>query len=43
MFRAKLIGTAMEVLAEVLDTMDIGTDGCLGEVVASQLLNHALT
>jgi len=32
MFRAKLIGTAMEVLAEVLDTMDIGTDGCLGEV-----------
>ena len=22
----------MEVLAEVLDTMDIGTDGCLGEV-----------
>ena len=32
MFRAKLIGTAIEVLAEVLDTMDIGTDGCLGEV-----------
>jgi hypothetical protein len=23
MFRAKLIGTAMEVLAEVLDTMDM--------------------
>jgi hypothetical protein len=39
----KLIGTAPEIPAEVLHAMDVGTDGCLGEVAALQLLNHQLT
>lgn len=32
----------MEVTAEVFNTVDIGTDGCFGEVAALQLLNHEL-
>jgi hypothetical protein len=40
---AKLVGPTMEIPAEMLYTMDIGTNGSLGEVAALQLLNHQLT
>jgi hypothetical protein len=33
----------MQVTAEVFNTVDIGTDGCFGEVAEVQLLNHELT
>ena len=36
------IGAAMEVLAEVFHTVDVGTDGGRGEVAALQLLSHEL-
>ena len=39
---AKLVGTAMEVPAEMLHAMNVGADGGLGEVAALQLLNHEL-
>ena len=42
-FRAKLIGRAPEVPAEVLNTVQVGADGCSGEVAAVQLLKHELT
>jgi len=42
MLRTKPIRTTMEVLAEVLDSMDVGTDRARGEV-ALQLFNHQLT
>src|SRR5271166_2095864 len=41
--RAKLIGPAAEVPAEVLHPVEVRADGCIGEVAASQLLQHALT
>jgi len=41
--RAKLIGRAVEVSAEVLDTMQVQADGRIGEVAAPQLLKHDLT
>jgi hypothetical protein len=31
------------VSAEVLHAMDVGTDGCLSEIAALQLLNQQLT
>ena len=40
--RTKLVGTAMKVLAEVLDSVNIRTDRGLGEVATLQLLNHEL-
>jgi hypothetical protein len=40
---AKPIGTTMRVLAEVLDSVDVGTDRRLGEVAAPQLLNFEIT
>jgi len=43
LFRAKLIGRTMEVLAEVLNTVQVGADGCIGEVAATQLIKHELT
>lgn len=36
----EMIGSAMEVLAEVLHAVNIGADGCLGELAAAQLLNR---
>src|SRR5664280_2513510 len=41
--RAKLIGPAAEVPAEVLHPVEVRADGCIGEVAASQLLKHDLT
>jgi hypothetical protein len=41
--RTKLIGPAMKVPAEVLNTVQVCADGCGGEVAAVQLLNHELT
>jgi hypothetical protein len=41
--RTKPIGTPTKVPAEMLHTMDVGTDRSLGEVAATQLLNHELT
>ena len=43
MFGTKLIRPPMKVLAEVLDSVDVRTDGGLGEVAAPQLLKHELT
>jgi hypothetical protein len=37
------VRTAVEVLAEVLNSVDIRTDRCLSEVAAVQFLNHELT
>jgi hypothetical protein len=37
------IRMAMKIPAEVLYAMNVGADGCLGEVAALQLLNHELT
>jgi hypothetical protein len=42
-FRAKLIGWAPEVPAEVGNTVQVRADGCIGEVAATQLLKHELT
>jgi hypothetical protein len=33
----------VEVLAEVRNTVQVGADGCIGEVAATQLLKHELT
>ena len=41
--RAKLIGRAPEVPAEVLNAVKVCADGCSGEVAALQLLKHELT
>jgi len=38
----KLIGLAMEVSAEMLNTVEVRANGCLGEVAAPQLLKHEL-
>ena len=43
MLGPKLIGTAMEVPAEVLDSVNVGADRGLGEVATLQLLNHEMT
>jgi hypothetical protein len=43
MFRAKLIGWTAKVPAEVGNTMQVGADGCFGEVPTLQLLKHELT
>lgn len=37
------IRMAMKTPAEVLYAMNVGVDGCLGEVSTLQLLNHELT
>src|ERR1700722_9615874 len=42
-FRAKLIGWAPEVSAEVRNTVQVGADGCFGKVATLQLLKHELT
>jgi hypothetical protein len=42
-FRPKLIGRTTEVPAEVRNTVQVGADGCIGEVAATQLLKHELT
>src|ERR1039457_2651476 len=42
-FRAKLIGRATKVPAEVCNTVQVAADGCFGEVAALQLLKHELT
>src|ERR1700733_3030741 len=42
-FRAKLIGRTAEVLAEMRHAVQVGADGCVGEVAAMQLLKHELT
>jgi hypothetical protein len=42
-FGPELIGTAMEVPAEMLDSVNVGADRGLGEVATLQLLNHELT
>src|ERR1035437_1491866 len=42
-FRAKLIGRAAKVPAEVRNTVQVAADGCRGEVAALQLLKHELT
>jgi len=42
-FRAKLIGRAAKVTAEVLNTVQVCADGGSGEVAAMQLLKHELT
>src|ERR1700692_4314890 len=39
-FRAKLIGRATKVPAEVCNTVQVAADGCRGEVAALQLLKH---
>jgi hypothetical protein len=41
--RAKLIGPAPEISAEVLNTVQVCADGGIGEVAAMQLLKHELT
>jgi hypothetical protein len=41
--RIKLIGPAPEISTEVLNTVQVGADGCIGEVAAMQLLKHELT
>jgi len=41
-FRAKLIGWTAKVSAEMLNTVQVGADGCGGEVAALQLLKHEL-
>ncbi len=41
--RAKLVGPAMKVSAEVLNTVQVCADGGSGEVATMQLLNHELT
>ena len=43
MLRTKPIRTTMKVLAEVLDSMDVGADSARGKVAALQLLDHELT
>ncbi len=43
LFRAKLIGPAMKVAAEVLNTVQVCADGSSGEVAPMQLLKHELT
>jgi hypothetical protein len=40
---AELIRSAMEVSTEVLDTVQVCTDGCLAKVAATQLFKHELT
>jgi hypothetical protein len=40
---SKPIRTTMKVLAEVLDSMDVGTNSAWGKVAATQLLKHELT
>jgi hypothetical protein len=40
---AKLIGRTTKVPAEVRNTVQVGADGCFGEVAALQLLKHELT
>src|SRR5450631_4124658 len=40
---AKLIGRAPEIPAEVRNAVQVGADGCGGEVAALQLLKHELT
>jgi hypothetical protein len=35
--------TTMKVLAEVLDSMNVGTNSAWGKVAATQLLKHELT
>jgi len=40
---AKLIGPAMKVLAEMLDTVQVRADGGIGDVAAPQLLMHEMT
>src|ERR1022692_3187342 len=42
-FRAKLIGRATKVPAEVCNTVQVAADGCRGEVAALQLLRSELT
>jgi hypothetical protein len=42
-FRAKLIGRAPEVPAEMRNTVQVCADGCIGEVAATQLFKHELT
>jgi hypothetical protein len=42
-FRAKLIGPAPEISAEVGHTVKVGADGGIGKVAATQLLKHELT
>jgi hypothetical protein len=39
----KLVGWALEVSAEVLDTMKLRADNRTGEVAALQLIKHELT
>src|SRR5208282_4301238 len=39
-FRAELIGRTAKVPAEVGNTMQVGPDGCCGEVATLQLLKH---
>jgi hypothetical protein len=41
--RTKLIGPAPEILAEVLNTVQVCADGGIGEVATMQLLKHELT
>ena len=41
--RTKLIGPAMKVSAEVLNTVQVCADGGSGEVATTQLLKHELT
>jgi hypothetical protein len=40
---AELIGPAMKVSAEVLNTVQVSADGGIGEVATPQLLKHELT
>jgi hypothetical protein len=42
-FRAKLIGRATKVPAEMLNAVQVCANGGGGEVAAVQLLNHELT
>ena len=43
MLWTKPIRTTMKILAEVLDSMDVGTNSARGKVAALQLLDHELT
>jgi hypothetical protein len=40
---ARRIGRSTRVPAEVRHTVQVGADGCIGEVAAVQLLKHELT
>jgi hypothetical protein len=40
---AKLIGRPAEVPAEVLNTVQVRANGCIGKVASTQLLKHELT